>query len=100
LGGLFKRKTKLDLWRIKEQVITGGDAILLADRDVLPLKLMYVTDNEIVGDELQIDKVLEKYGYQNLDLTTFDGYIITGVVKGQHLIPDKLFDFKEINGFN
>jgi hypothetical protein len=98
--GLFEKKYKLDLWRIKDQVASDGDAILLADKDVLPMRLMYLTDDVMDGGTLQIVKILEKYGYQELDLKTFDGYIITGEVKGRYLIADKLFDFKKINGLN
>ena len=98
LFGLFEKKHKLDLFRIKEQITSDGDAIMLADKDVFPMKLMYITDDVMDGESLQIRKILEKYGYQNLDLKTFDGYIITGEVKGHYLIADKIFDFKEING--
>jgi hypothetical protein len=50
------------------------------------------------GGTLQIDKILAKYGYKNLDIKSFDGYLITGVVKGHYLYGDQVIDFKEING--
>lgn len=98
LFGLFEKKYKLDLWRIEDQITSDGDVILLVDKDVLPIRLMYITDDVMDGESLQIGKILEKYGYEDLDLKTFDGSIITGEVKGRYLIADKIFDFKKING--
>jgi hypothetical protein len=100
-GSIFGKKkdlSKLDIWRIEDQIVSDGQAILLTDKDAYPMKLMYLSDDVMDGETLKIGKILEKNGYQNLDLKSFDGNIITGEVKGHYFHADKIFDFKEING--
>ena len=105
-GSIFGKKKdsidigKLDLFRIKDQIISDGDAIILADKDTLPIKLMYITDDVMNSSTLQIDKILAKNGYQHLELKSFDGYIFTGEVKGHYFQADQLIAFKKTNGFN
>jgi hypothetical protein len=96
--GNKKDESKMDLWRIKKQIISDGYALLLTDKNVFPLKLMYVSDDVLKDGALVIDKILEKYGNPVPDMHRFDGYIITGEVKGRHLYAEKVLDFKEING--
>lgn len=100
LLGLFGKKNKLDLRMVENQILSDGDAVLLTDRDFMPLKLMYITDDVMDGESLKIGDILEKYGYQDLDIEKFDGALITGLVKGRYLLAENIFDFKEINNLN
>lgn len=100
LFGLFGKKNKLDLRMVENQILSDGDAVLLTDRDFMPLKLMYITDDVMDGESLKIGDILEKYGYQDLDIGNFDGTLITGLVKGRYLFAENIFDFKDINNLD
>jgi hypothetical protein len=100
LFGLFGKKNKLDLSMVENQILSDGDAVLLTDKDFVPLRLMYITDDVMDGESLKIGDILEKYGYQDLDIGKFDGTLITGLVKGRYLFAENIFDFKEINNLD
>ena len=56
------KKVKMDLWRIEKQITGDGLAMLLTEKDFMPVQLMYITPADLMDGKLQLDKLLKRYG--------------------------------------